>query len=215
MRELSLSIITAPRLRATLQLSMQSIRHAGHQGVINIFSEPGEYDFRDQGVRLFPSEAKLGCFRNFHRAFSWNARQQHFFCVLSDDFVYKKGVWKMVAKLLDYESYRAIYTPAGMRFPPCNFREKGWRTFNLGWANTYGGHYCMHSELARRIIAHPRYQDHLKNYAKNQQVDHIIPEVCYQLGVNQFYHNPSFCDHIGKTSTIGHQWNNSEGMNFR
>lgn len=214
-KEIKLSIITAPRSNPTLNFSIGSIRRAGYTDVITIFAEPGEYDIADKGVDLRISKEKLGCFKNFHRAFEYNSMRQQLFCVLSDDFIYRKGIFRNIALEVDYESYRALYTPMGMQLPPCNIRQKGWQTINKGWANSYGGLYVMFSEVARKIIAHPKYQDHLKNYDKNEQVDHIIPEVCYQLGIDQWFHNPSFADHVGKVSTLGHAWNNSQGLNFR
>lgn len=215
MRELNLSMITTPRKRPTIDFSINSIRAAGYQDVITVFAEPAQYDIRDKGVDLHVAEKQLGCFKNFHRAFEWNSKKQHFFCVLSDDFVYHKGALRAVQSRMDYESYHALYTPDGMKHPPCSIKMKGWQTVNLGWANSFGGLYVMHSEMARKIIAHPRYQDHLNNYEKNQQIDHIIPEVCHKLGLDQWYTNPSLAGHIGVISTIGHIAEKEKGLNFK
>lgn len=214
-KEIKLSMITCPRRQPTINFSIGSIRATGYTDTITVFAEPGEYDIKDKGIHLIISKTQLGCFKNFHRAFEFNSRKQHFFCVLSDDFVYHKAVFKVVQQLMKYDSYHALYTPDGMRHPPCSIRKKGWQTVNMGWETSFGGLYVVHSEMARKIIAHKDYQNHLNHYKANQQIDHIIPKVCLDLGLDQWFNNPSLAGHIGLTSTIGHIAEKSKGLNFR
>ena len=109
--------------------------------------------------------------------------------------------------------YAALFTPYGMnRY--CG-QKRGWTEFNKGWKNAWGGGYIFKTEVAKQVLEHDFYKDHLKNYKLNQQIDHCIPEVIFQMGLNQYYHNPSFLQHIGDISTIGHKHDrNNKGLNY-
>lgn len=207
-----LGIITAPRKDPTINRSIKSLRETGYNGVINIYAEPHELNIDDKGVIIKKNKETLGCFKNFDNALKDLIKEgSEYICVLSDDMVYHRMLLKKIR--FEKNSYCALYTPTGMMR---HRLKKGWSTLNLGWANAWGGLYVMHRDTAIKIVEHEFYIDHLENYKANQQIDHCIPEVCYQLGINQYYHNPSLTDHVGFHSTIGHKHTkNDKGLFFR
>lgn len=208
-----IGIITTPR--DTINKSIESLRQSYTQ-VINIYAEPGEYNIKDKGVNLKINKKQLGCFGNYHNALSdlIKTDKEHVL-VLSDDFIYTKGIFKKVPFHGNY-GYYALFTPKGMTHPPCRLNKRGWNKINMGWKTSFGGLYLMKTEVAKQILSHPFYLNHLNNYERNQQIDHCIPEVCYQLKLDQWYSNPSLSNHIGFTSTIGHiHSKETSGLNFR
>lgn len=212
---IEIGIITTPRINETLNKSIESLRQSFYD-VINVYAEPGEYDIKDQGVNLKINKEKLGCFKNYHNALSdLVTRGKPHVLVLSDDFVYARNLFKKIP-FNPRCGYYALFTPTGMIHPPCSLTERGWNKVNTGWKTSFGGLYLMKTEMAKRIMEHEFYQNHLNNYEKNQQIDHCIPEVCYQLGLDQWYPNPSLANHIGFSSTIGHiHSKETSGLNFR
>lgn len=205
-------IITAKRKSPTINRSIKSLRETGYGEVINIYAEPHELNIEDKGVNIKVNKEVLGCFRNFDNALKDLIKGgSEFICVLSDDVVYTRMLIKKIR--LEDNSYSALYTPRGMAR---HRLKRGWNTFNKGWANAWGGLYMMHRDTAIKIVNHEFYINHLENYEANQQIDHCIPEVCFQLGINQYYHVPSLTDHIGIHSTIGHtHTQNEKGYMFQ
>lgn len=206
-------IITTPR--NTINKSITSLR-ASFGGVINVYAEPGKYNIEDKGVNLKINKKQLGCFKNYNNALTDLCKtDKSHVLVLADDFIYTQSMFKKVPFHGNY-GYYALFTPTGMRHPPCSIRKRGWNKINKGWATSFGGLYLMKTEVAREIIKHPFYLNHLNNYEQNQQIDHCIPEVCYRLKLDQWYSNPSLADHIGFDSTIGHiHSKETSGLNFR
>lgn len=217
---IELAVITAPRMHPTINQSLKAIRYGGYNGKIHIFAEPDiDLLYLDPLFSVHRNETKLGCFGNYNRALTWMVEnsEAEYIAVLGDDFDWKRATFIMAeqaVKRLNKLGYAALYTPQGV-----GIRWKlqgGWQEINLGWGNTWGGNYVFKKDVAKQIIDHPYYQKHLETYKKNEQVDHCIPEVIHQLGLNQYFHTPSFCDHIGKISTIGHQHTQNErGWKFK
>lgn len=210
------AIITAPRQQPTIGQSIKALRYGGHDGVIHVFAEPGSVDPGQDGVEWHQNEETLGCFGNYHHALSWLVENKTgpYVAVLSDDFTYKRNCFKQMPLPQRTMGYLALYTPTGMR--SMIGRRRGELTVvNRGWGNAWGGLYVFEIDVARKILAHKFYQEHLENYEANQQIDHCIPEVCHRLNLNQYYPNPSLAQHIGNTSTIGHtHTQNERGLNF-
>ena len=209
-----IGIITSPRKDPTLNSMLTSLRKVGYKEKVFIYSEPQELTVKDQNVEIKMNDKQLGCFGNFNNALNdlIKVSPHEFICVFSDDFIFSSRMFSWIRH--SWDGYYALYTPKGIRN---QFQMKrGWNKINEGWANIWGGNYMMCKAVAEMIIKHPFYQDHLKNYETNQQIDHCIPEVCHQLKLNQYFHNPSLTNHIGIESTIGHKHStHEEGLNFR
>ena len=218
-KSVEIAVITAPRKQPTLKKSIHAIRYGGYDGLIHLFNEPGVDPTVMPGVSNHNNHTTLGCFGNYAKALEYMAANSahKYICVLSDDFIYKLKVFEQLPEMMEQLSnlgYVALYTPQGMRH--LMGKKRTWQMINKGWGHAYGGLYVYPTGVAREIISHPDYINHKKHYEANQQIDHIIPQVCYKLGYNQYYHNPSLADHYGKISTIGHKHTQMErGLNFR
>jgi hypothetical protein len=213
------AIITAERETPTIYKSVESLRRVGYSGFIPIIAEPNANYEAIDGTNYLFNKTTLGCFKNFDRALKYLIKNSDakYICVLSDDFLYTKDLFKNLSKILhnDNLGYAALFTPEHMRNQPCNVRKFGWNKVNLGWGTSWGGLYVFKKDTAKEIIKWEFYQNHLENYSLNQQIDHCVPEVCFQMGLDQWYHNPSLADHIGYNSTIGHEHTKlSRGLRF-
>ena len=82
---ISIAIMTSPRPRPTLSLSVRSLRNAGFPDRVLVFAEPGVPPLVSEGVEFLPNETKLGNLRNWVRALS---------CLLKDP----EGKWLMVCE---------------------------------------------------------------------------------------------------------------------
>ncbi len=217
---IEIGMITAPRKKPTIDLSMKYLRKAGFQEHVTVFAEPGDYKINYPNYTIKKNKVKLGCFKNYHNALSQVVNtDKDYVLIVADDFIYNKLTYKHVLKAInsmDNYAYLALFTPHGMKHPPCQIRGKGWVKVNMGWGAAFGGIRIMKTEIAKQIITHDYYLNHLENYEKNQQIDHCIPQVCFELGLDQYFHVPSLADHIGKHSTIGHiHSKETRGLNFR
>lgn len=214
-----IGIIAAPRSKNMLEITVPSIRYAGFTDDIHVFAEPETF-IGNIDVEVHENIERLGCFKNYHNALSWLVENSNnpYIIVFSDDFIYSRGTCNALLNRLydcDYDwGYHALYTPSGMRY--LTKVKRGWNEVQGGWKKSYGGLYVYQTHIAKKIIEHDFYQNHLHNYEANQQIDHAIPETVFQLGLAQYFHNPSFADHIGFESTIGHKHTDREkGLNFK
>jgi len=103
-----IGIITTPR--DTINKSIESLRQSYTQ-VINIYAEPGDYNIKDKGTNLKINKKQLGCFGNYHNALSDLVKtDKEHVLVLSDDFIYTKGLFKKIPFHGNY-GYYALFTP--------------------------------------------------------------------------------------------------------
>lgn len=208
---ITIGIITAKRKHSTINRTISSLRSIGIDSKIYIFSEPHELNITDKNVDIKMNKETLGCFKNYNNALTFMSEIDGYIGVFSDDFIFSS---QTLNRMRYSDGYYAFYTPKGMSLN--NDLSEGWNEVNKGWEGSYGGNYVMHSSVAKKIINHDFYINHLNNYEKNQQIDHCIPEVCFQLGIQQYYHRPSLSNHVGYKSTIGHKHTSWEdGLDFR
>lgn len=177
----------------------------------------GEHDITvfPDGVKMtkdtkYPSVQlgdNVGCFRHYYRVLEYLVNQgSEYVAVFSDDVAYKHNWFDVVKQKIDKKNvgFVAGYVPVGLA-QRYGWR-KGWYELNLGWAGAWGGGYVFKREVAEKLLQHPFILNHRDNYEKNQQIDHAIPEAIFQMGLKQLYYCPSLMNHIGRTSTIGHEW---------
>lgn len=211
---IDVAIISAPRKIETLKQSHQSAIDAGFTD-IKVFGEPGT-----NPVGLFhENEVRYGAFKNFHQALSYLVThgKNPYVLVLSDDIIYCKNAYAIVLKALEEKQgqpfgYYALYTSnhdaiyVGVK--------DGWNETKAGW-ECWGGLFVMEKTTAKRMIAHPFYQNHLKHYKANQQIDACVSETLKRMGLPMYIHVPSLAQHIGESSTLGHfHGENTSGYKF-
>ena len=200
----TIGITWIPRAREYFAKSIKTIDHK------NVIVYPDGYDFP------FPTPLEVrnlgdnvGCFKHYYRVLTdlVENTDSDIVGIFADDLLYSKGwIEKAVKPLEDNKvGYTVCYVPNGLKIR--NGWRDGWNELNGGYASSWGGGYLMKKEIARQVLKHPFVLDHLNNYKKNQQIDHAIPEAIFQMGLRQLFHVPSFINHIGLKSTLGHKHN--------
>jgi len=193
----------------------KSIKTIDHDNVIIYpdgfeFHVPTKYEVKNLGDNV-------GCFKHYYRVLEdlVHNTDADIVGIFADDLIYRKGWIEAAIKPLEDESvgYTVCYVPNGLKLR--NGWRDGWNEHNKGWAESWGGGYLMRKEVGRKVLAHPFVLNHLIEYKKNQQIDHAIPEAVFQMGLRQLFHVPSFINHIGMKSTIGHKHNSwDKGAGF-
>lgn len=198
-----IGITWIPRKREYFPKSIKTVDHD------NVIIYPDGYDFK------FPTQyeirnlgSNVGCFKHYYRVLTdlVNNTDADIIGIFADDILYKPGwIEKATGKLNDESiGYVAAYVPKGLARRN-GWDNKGWYELNGGWNNVYGGGFLFRKEVALKVLEHPFILNHLNNYEKNQQIDLAIPEAINQMGLRQLFPIPSFIDHIGLASTIGHE----------
>lgn len=207
----TIGITWIPRKR---EYFAKSIKTIDHDNVIIYpdgfdFTYPTSYEVRRLGDNV-------GCFKHYYRVLEdlVNNTDADVVGIFADDLLYRKGWIQEAIKPLEDESvgYTVCYVPSGLKIR--NKWSDGWNELNGGYASSWGGGYLMRKETAKKVLGHPFVLNHLANYNKNQQIDHAIPEAVFQMGLRQLFHVPSFINHIGRISTLGHKhqvWNKGAG----
>lgn len=209
--KIAVGITYVPRVSENVRLSINSLLEASKAHDVSLTFYPDGCDMAADFIPAHPSHTRLGCFKNFARALvDLCATDADVVAVLPDDLTYYPDCFDQINSqvMADGVGYCAAYTPrlVGQR----NRFNRGWNVINGGWRSSYGGAYFFPIAVAREVIAHPFFIDHLENYAANQQIDHCIPEVVHRIGYRQMFHSPSLVHHIGLTSTIGHKHTSNE-----
>ena len=209
---LTIGVTWVPRPSETLPLTSFTFDRNAHF-IIYPDGHRLPWDMSDFEQRLLGNQA--GCFRHWHRVLTdlVNNTDSDFVGIIPDDVSFVNGIAEKAIEPLqtDRDGYTALYTPAGMSQRSARLRlGSGWCEIKGGWGKSWGGCYVFRRPIAERLIRHPRTIRHLNEYKRNQQIDAIVPEVMYQLGLRQWMHNPSLCEHVGLTSTIGHKHTSAE-----
>ena len=156
----------------------------------------------------------VGCFKHYYRVLADICKSEaEYVAVFSDDILFRQD-WlnTVVAGLKEDVGFVACYVPNELKR---RFRwSQGWYEVKGGWDKTYGGGYVFRRETALKILEHPFIINHRDNYAKNQQIDHAIPEAVHRMGLKQMFYVPSLIKHIGYTSTIGHKHTHREDVGW-
>lgn len=219
---IDIAVITAPRLKPTVGRMLQGFKYLpSRPDKIHVFAEPDTHFIEHPFIEVHQNSEKMGCFKNFDQAYEYliNNGDSKYILVLSDDMKYKSGWIKKAVAIADGLTkfgYVALYTPKGLKWAFENNPQNEVIKLNRGWGKGgWGGLYLMTRESAKKILSHKFYQDHKENYRENQQFDECIKETCFQLELDQYYINPSLFDHVGETSTIGHEHRSMDkGLNY-
>lgn len=199
--KIAIGVTWIPRKVETFQTMQHNVFHTDCTVYPDGYPFPHRTDFTVKELG-----DNVGCFKHYYRVLEDLCKTDaDIVGIFPDDVKLRQG-WQNIAErqfnINPYIGYLALYTPKGMasKFP----NTKGWHEIKGGWASSWGGGYMFRREVAKKILKHPYILNHRDNYAKNQQIDHAIPEAIHQMGYLQFFHTPSLIQHIGRFSTIGH-----------
>jgi hypothetical protein len=203
MKKIVIGLTTTPQRQEELNRSIASFRKGWIKDKIYIFGEPWKYKIKDKNVKLKINKVQLWCMGNFHNMLSSLLEiDADFVWLWQDDFVYWKDIWKKLKEILDFE-WKAGYFAMTTRPRMEKHIYKNWRNDTRLGRYAWGMNYIMQTDVAKNMIRHPFYQNHLRTYWLNQQVDSCISFVLQSMKQPMYYHNPSLSFHSGD-STIWH-----------
>lgn len=205
---IELGMITAPRDESVIARSVASLRGAGFGQTLHVFAEPGSIPVADPRVEMRYNSERLGCFKNYNHALTTllAETQQPYVCVLLDDVIYARNL----ARFLEYtlrqsQGWFGYYALISIQHEVTLWEQipEGWFASDVGW-ESWGGQFVMQTEVAKQMVQHPVYVDHLENYVRNQQIDACVSECFKRMELPRYLHVPSLAEHIGETSTLNH-----------
>ena len=204
--DLAIAMTTAPRPRPTLERTLASLRRAGFDEEVHLFAEPSSsLTGLDDRVRVHANARCHGCYGNWRQAASYllTRTSASWLLVLQDD-----GVWlpDAAAVLRAGLAARGQEDRVGFLSPYVTAKDvgptfmDGWNLYQGGW-NLWGAlALCLRRDAAEDLLRHKRFLGHRDQHG----VDAVVAASMIDLGRSSFVHVPSLVDHIGETSTIGH-----------
>lgn len=207
MKTIAIGITTTFDRQKELNACIKSLRDAGIEEKIYIYAEPDKwiesYKIEDKNIEIKMNEENLWCFRNFDNMItSLLQKWTDYIWLWQDDFVYSKDIKEKLDDIMKSRSdfwYYAMHTRPRMEK---HIYKNWWNQVKI-WRYARGMNYVMSNHIAWVMVRHPFYQNHLKTYTKNQQVDSCVSYVLEMLGLPMRYHNPSLSYHDWD-STIWH-----------
>jgi len=203
---LVIAMTTAPRREPTLDRAIDSLRAAGFDEDLHLFTEPGApITGNDERTIVHAHPELQGCFRN------WRSAARHLASITDDTswilIVQDDAIWSPgAAEILRAQMRSRCSLPTGFLSPYVIGKDvprgapDGWTECRAGW-NFWGAlALCMKRDATLALLAHPRFVHH----PTNQQVDAVVAASMIDLGRPSFVHVPSLVDHVGMTSTLGH-----------
>lgn len=213
---LAIGMITCPRIGLDVQKTIDEVRRGGFHEPIHLFCEPGTPDIEpERDLIVHHNPVRLGVLGNWAHCLRWLIKNTSadYLMVCEDDVVYCKGAratWEMHVGQASEVGFWSLYTPR--RDAGLTGNHSGWMARNRG-RDTWGTlAMCFPRSSAERLAAYPPLsnEDQLQGHT-----DYIVAECFLLAEIACYYHNPSLVDHVGRVSTIGHNWyDESLGLNF-
>lgn len=205
---LSIAMTTAPRRRPTIHGATASLRGAGFNEVLHLFAEPGTFDRLLQprwgATLLHANTSTLGCYRNWRCALTYLVVQEStpWIMIVQDDAVWQplsaSALYAAIAARQDLRT--GFLSPYVTKSDVPTNSVDGWNECRSGWNLCGALALCMKREVAQTLLDHPRFAQH----TSNEHVDSVVAQSMIDLDLPSYVHVPSLVDHVGRTSTIGH-----------
>jgi len=205
---LAVAMTTAPRRRPTLHRAIASLRTAGFSEDVRLFAEPGTFHRlrRPSNPRVIvrDNSSTRGCFGNWRQAIErlLSETTAHWLLVVQDDAIWAPGSAAVLrAQMAAREEPRTGFlSPYVTGKDVSKTFVDGWNECRVGWTFWGALAFCMKRVAAEELLRHPRFARH----AGTQQVDAVVAASMLDLARPSFVHVPSLVDHVGDTSTVGH-----------
>jgi len=203
--ERSIGMTTAPRRRPTLHHAVRSLREAGFHERLHLFCEPGSPRSPVDGrLTRHANRCRLGCFGNWDRALGHLLRHESagWLMIVQDDAIWSPGAASILrAEIAGRQAQRiGFLSPYVTGKDVSDGFVEGWNLYEGGW-NLWGAlALCMPRDAALDLVRHGRYASHPGPNA----IDAVVAASMLDLGRPSLVRVPSLVDHVGETSTIGH-----------
>ncbi|MBI3467733.1 MAG: class I SAM-dependent methyltransferase [Planctomycetes bacterium] len=214
--QLAVGIITCRRPQIDVHDAIDQLRRAGFEELVHVFCEPDTPSIQPlPRVVVHQNARRLGCVGNWGHCLRWllaNAGAEYLL-VCEDDVAFCLGARAALHSglgLLADAGFLSLYTPR--RDQNLVRHEQGWVRSNRG-RDAWGTQaMCFSRSSAELVLAYPPLT------AENQHcgaTDAIVAQCFYEAELPCFYHNPSLCDHLGRISAIGNDWQDDHiGLDF-
>lgn len=205
---LALAMTTARRAERYAHESLESMRAAGFDQELHVFAEPDSHDLSvHAGTVIHNNSEQLGCYRNWRASLEWMLANvpADWYMLVQDDVVYRRDTASLMLTTIADKQFAKVgflspYASAGMVSGVIK-NKKGWQHAVHGAGRGFWGAltFCMPRSSAVALVANERFRSH--NH--HRKLDNLVGNVFADLRRSRLIHLPSFCDHIGKVSTLG------------
>jgi len=212
----ALGMITAPRYGLNVNESIAEFRRGGFSEPLHIFCEPGteRIAITDQVV-VHRNATIQGVVGNWTQCLRWlhANTSSSYLIVAEDDVIYCPSARRTLQHGIERISlfgYLSAYNPR--RNEPLMLGRKGWVELNRGRDSWGTLCMCFSRDSAWQLIESGALdaEEQLRG-----PTDYAVADFFLRTGIPCFYHNPSLADHIGRISTVGHNWyNECLGLDF-
>ena len=213
---LAIAMIACSRPELDIQEAVRQVRNGGFGETLHLFCEPGMAELEPlQDVAIHRNASRLGVLGNWHNSLRWlvDHTDADYLMICEDDVAYCRGArstWAAAVEIADRVGFWSLYTPVRDR---CLVGHTlGWTASNRG-RDTWGTQaLCFPRRSAEVLLQYqPLYdEDQLRG-----PTDAIVAQCFVDARIPCYYHNPSLADHIGRVSSIGHNWQDEHvGLNF-
>lgn len=205
--ELAIGMIACERPQVDVHEAIAQLRQGGFEGLVHLFCEPGLATLRPMPrVIVHRNPVRRGVMGNWSWCLRWllEHTSAEFLMVCEDDVAYCRGAygaWAAGARCLTGVGYWSLYTPR---------RDKGLVGHQAGWVASNRGRDSWGTQAmvfprqsAEIALAYPplREEDQMRG-----PTDAIVAQCFVDAGLPCYYHNPSLADHLGRVSSVGHNW---------
>ena len=212
-----IGVITTPRVDVSSDFTLRQLRMAGFTESIHVFCEPLTAPCEQMpGVSFHSNSRQMCSWGNWRQCLHFlveNFPNCRHFLVCEDDVAFcpgaRRALFAAFASIPTF-GFLSLYTPK--RDAPHASVSNGWFEANHGRKAWGAQAMCFSNESALMLLQYPRVQN---EDPFSGPTDTIVSECFLVNRVPCFYHNPSLCDHVGKHSTIGHEWYDAHtGLDF-
>jgi hypothetical protein len=213
---LAIGMITCHRPKVDVHEAIEQLRWGGFEEQVHLFCEPGTPEIRPLfGVIVHHNEKRLGVLGNWAHCLAWllNHTTAEYLMVCEDDVAYARGArmaWLRALGDFDRVGFWSLYTP--QRDRQLVGHKAGWVASNRGRDNWGTQGMCFPRSSAAILLDYPplNNEDQFRG-----ATDAIVAQCFVEAGLPCYYHNPSLADHLGRISSIGHNWYDEHvGLDF-
>jgi hypothetical protein len=212
---LAIGMIACPRPNVDVCQAIDQLRRGGFSELLQLFCEPGMADLPPlREVVVHHNPVRRGVLGNWRYALEWLVEytSAELLMVCEDDVAYCRGAraaWE-AATDANPVGFWSLYTPERDR--PLVGDGQGWHAANRG-RDAWGTQaMCLPRSSAKVLLDYgPLHEEDQLRGA----TDAIVAQCFVDAKIPCYYHNPSLADHLGRISSVGHNWHdNHVGLDF-
>ena len=205
-------ILHGPREENYLNRTWKSLEDAGWENPI-IFSDGVEYDWSKQTRRDEP----LGAFGNFCCALMelfMRCPRDGNILLIQDDVVFCRNTREYLESIVfpTHASHAKIYIPSIAEDELRKTRDldekaRGFHELR-GPVSSYGAqaYVFTHQQAMALLLSYPLLYHRHNNSRGHKNIDGAVYRTTANRNKHEYVHVPSLCQHIGQTSSLGHEW---------